>query len=84
MGDQNTYHARLFAVDKAAGTCRVEIEGMTAGKLIRGRITDPVLGQPGNIYTHSLDADQTVIVTAKPVIKEGEIATLYISNAVAV
>lgn len=79
VGDQTMYRAKLLAVDKAAGTCRVEIEG--AEKLVRGKITDPVLATPGNVYTHSLDTDHFVMITAKPVIRDGEISTLYISNA---
>lgn len=78
VGDLTTYRARFIGVDKAAGSCRLEIEGLD--KLVRGKITDPGLAIPMNPYTHALDSGTTVLITGKPVLKEGEIKTLYISD----
>lgn len=78
VGDLTTYRARFVGVDKAAGSCRVEIEGREG--FVRGRITDPGLAIPLNPYTHALDTGTAVILTGKPVMKDGEIKTLYISD----
>jgi hypothetical protein len=79
VGDQTTFTGRFVAVDKLAQTCRIEIDG--AEKAIRGKITDPALAQPHNIYTRALDESVIVDVTAKPIVKDGKITTLYVSDA---
>ena len=80
MGDQTQYRGKIVGVDKTNGSCRFEIEGEPKG--LRGKITDPSLSTPGNVYTHSLDSAANVEITAKPVFKDnGEIKTLYISDA---
>jgi hypothetical protein len=79
VGEMTSYVARIVAVDKIFGTCKLLIEGLD--KPLKGKITDPVLQQPGNIYIHALDSAAPVEITAKPVIKDGEIATLYVVDA---
>ena len=79
VGDVSTYRGKLVAVDKVAGTCRLEVGG--SDKPIRCKITDPALQVPLNVYTHTLDAAALVEVIGKPVIKAGEVSTLYISDA---
>jgi hypothetical protein len=46
----------------------------------RSRITDPALMATGNIYTRSLDTNAVAEIQAKPVFRDGEIRTLYISD----
>jgi len=79
VGDEAKYRAKIMAVDKLAGSCRLELEG--TGRPIHAKITDPALAMPGNIYTRALDSDAIVELTAKPILRDGEVATLYVSNA---
>jgi hypothetical protein len=79
IGDQTAFVAKIVAVDTKTGHCKIEIDGYDSP--ISGKITDPALEQPGNSYTHALDTQQTVTLTAKPVFRNEEIATLYISDA---
>jgi hypothetical protein len=61
------------------GQCKVIIEGEPFP--VTGRITDPVLKTPNNVYTSALNAQTGCVVDAKAVKKEGEMYRLYISNA---
>jgi hypothetical protein len=79
VGDQQTFRVRFSAVDKSGKRCKVEIVGQE-GREIPGRITDPSLTAAGNIYTRSLDTDAVAEIQAKPVLRDGTIRTLYISN----
>lgn len=79
VGDQQTFRVRFSAVDKSGKRCKVEIVGQE-GVEIPGRITDPSLMIAGNIYTRSLDTDAVAEVQAKPVMRDGAIRTLYISD----
>jgi hypothetical protein len=79
VGEPQQFIARLWAIDKKANTCKVEIDGQE--RPYRGKITDPALAVPGNIYTAAFNEDRRVLVTAKPVLRNGEIDTLYISDA---
>jgi hypothetical protein len=79
VGDQQTYRVRFSAVDKSAKRCKVQIVGQE-GPEIPGRITDPALTIAGNVYTRSLDSDAVAEVHAKPVLRDGRIKTLYISD----
>jgi hypothetical protein len=79
VGDQQTFLVKFAAVDKSAKRCKVEIVGQE-GREISCRITDPALMTTGNIYTHSLNNGQVAEIDAKPVLQEGAIRTLYISD----
>ncbi|WP_035682431.1 DUF7947 five-stranded beta-barrel domain-containing protein, partial [Bradyrhizobium liaoningense] len=50
-------------------------------KVVLGKISDAALDQPNNIYTRALNEGQTLHVTAKPTLKDGELHKLYISSA---
>ncbi len=65
-------------VDTTNGGCKVRVAGDE--KVLPGKITDPALLQAGNIYTHSLDTKQEVMISAKPIVKEGEVVRLFISD----
>jgi hypothetical protein len=79
VGDQQTFRVRFSAVDKSGKRCKVEIVGQE-GRLIPGRITDPSLMVPDNVYTSSLNSETVAEVQAKPVFRDGTIRTLYISD----
>ena len=70
---------RISEVDIRTGHCVIAVEGI-AEQLI-GRITDPALGFPANLYTSALNDHAGFITQAKAVRKNGEIKRLYISNA---
>src|SRR5690606_29002084 len=79
VGTQAEMPAILLGVDTVTGACRVELRD--SGIVARGKITDPSLKSPQNVYTSALDRKNVVILTAKPVIKDGEISKLFISDA---
>jgi hypothetical protein len=80
VGNEIKVPAIIIGVDTGTGSCRVQLtEGPHA--VIRGRITDPALRTPHNRYTSALDDKRTIILTAKPIRKDGEITRLYISDA---
>ena len=71
---------KISEVDIRTGHCIVDIEGI--GEQLPGKITDPVLGTPNNVYTRALNRHEGFTVQAKGVRKNGEIKRLYISNSV--
>lgn len=66
-------------VDKSGKRCKVEIVGHE-GTEIPCRTTDPSIMIAGNVYTHALDTDSVAEIQAKPVLREGRVKTLYISD----
>jgi len=80
VGDAQTYEGIFEAVDATNGSCKLKTNG-DGKKPIRGKITDPALAMPENVYTHTFDLKVPVVVTAKPVLRDGEIHRLYISDA---
>lgn len=78
VGEMGEYVVTMEGVFKTNGACKVKLDN---GVIVAGKITDPVLDQPGNIYTHALDRAEPLLVTAKPTMKDGEINRLFISNA---
>jgi hypothetical protein len=79
VGDVAPYKAKVLAVDTITGTAKLLIEGDLLP--VRARITDPSLKVPENPYTHALDTALSVMVSAKPVLKDGVVSTLYVSDA---
>jgi hypothetical protein len=71
--------SRMREVNVDTGHCIMDIEGV--GERIPGKITDPALEVPNNVYTRALNSQQPCFVEAKAVRKTGEIRRLYISNA---
>lgn len=78
VGSQAEFIATILGVDMATGACHIKLEN---GQEKRGKITDPSLRQAHNVYTSALDSHKTVRLVAKPVLKNGEISRLYISDA---
>jgi hypothetical protein len=80
--DAKHYRGVFKGVDQTNGTCKFLIRGEEVA--LPGKITDPALQNALNPYTHSLDTQTQVTVTAKAVMKDGEIERLYISDGKAV
>lgn len=80
--DETTMKVKIEAVDKISKTCKVVSEEWPGP--VKGKITDPALDTPENVYTHALDTATEILVTGKPVLKDGELHMFYISNAIAV
>jgi hypothetical protein len=57
----------------------MQVEGFD-GPVV-GKISDPSLNTPNNVYTKSLNAQTPFEFSAKPVKRDGVIKTLYISDA---
>lgn len=77
VADIQEFTGRLLGVDTITGVCKFEVGPNT----FKGKITDPSLQIPQNIYTHSLDTQEPVTITAKPTLKGSQIHQLYISDA---
>lgn len=80
VGETRQYCGVFTAIDKNTGNFKFEEKG-SQNKLL-GKITDPNIGIPKNIYTHSFDTATEVEITAKPTFKEdGELHKLFVSDA---
>lgn len=69
----------FLGVDTVTGACRVLLS--ESGEIKRGKITDPALKAPHNIYTAALNDKSLTTLSVKPVMENGEIAKLYVSDA---
>ncbi len=69
----------ITEVNTETGHCRIVVDGFQ-GTLV-GKITDPSLSNPHNVYTQALNAHTGFTFTAKPVKRDGVVKTLYISDA---
>ena len=76
--DAREFRGIFEGVDKTNGTCKFRPQG--SDKEMPGRITDPALVNALNVYTHSLDTQKPVSITAKAVTKDGAIVKLFISD----
>ncbi len=80
VGDVQTYTClSITEVNKVTGHCEMLVDGFE--KPVKGKITDPLLLEPGNVYTRALDQETPFSFTAKPVTKDGEVHRLYVSDA---
>jgi hypothetical protein len=79
LGDPIEYDVKIEGVFKTNGACRVRL--LSENRIVPGKITDPALEQPHNIYTTALDAGAALHVIAKPVLKDGKLHRLFISHA---
>jgi len=69
----------ISEINTKTGHCEIEADCFDG--IVTGKITDPVLGEAGNIYTRSLDRKSSFYITAKPVMKGEKVHRLYISDA---
>lgn len=70
---------RIREVNEINGHCILELEGFDG--LIVGKIGDPLLQSPNNVYTKSLNNHAAFTISAKPVKRNGTLHKLYISDA---
>lgn len=76
--DAKEYTGVFKGVDQTNGLCKFLVKGEELA--LPGKITDPALQNALNLYTHSLDTQTQLTITAKAVLKDGEIKRLYISD----
>jgi hypothetical protein len=79
VGDVSSYVVTVEGVFKTNGACRLKI--LETGKTVSGKIVDPALLSPGNVYTTALDHGLPLRVTAKPTLKAEKVSTLYVIDA---
>ena len=70
---------RISEVNVVSGHCILSVDGLN-GPVV-GKISDPVLLEPKNVYTNALNSQTGFSFSAKPVKKNGEIHRLYVSTA---
>lgn len=70
---------RITEVNIQTGHCILEVEGYD--RPISGKINDPALSMPNNVYTRALNNKTPFQVWAKPVMQEGTIHKLFVSDA---
>lgn len=78
VDDTKEYRGVFDGVDTTNGNCKFRPEGSDDD--IVGKITDPALLTPKNVYTHSLDTKRAITIQAKAVTKDGKIVRLFISD----
>lgn len=78
--DTTEFNAVISELDINSGACKVSING-TANTRINGKITDPVIAQPQNIYAEALSQQTPILLIAKAEISNGKIKKLHISDA---
>jgi hypothetical protein len=74
------FHCReITELNRETGHCILHLEGVE--KAVTGKISDPLLAQPDNIYSRALNDHGPFRITAKPVRKGGALHKLYVSDA---
>ena len=80
VGPRTDYECiKITELNLNNGHCILEISGFE--NKLTGQISDPVLGQPNNIYSTALNEHKSIIIDAKPIIRDGEVIKLHISDA---
>ena len=69
---------RIKELNLETGHCIVDVDGVGE---VTGKISDPVLKTPSNVYTSAMDTHDGCTVTAKGVRKDGVLVKLHISDA---
>lgn len=70
---------RITEANVENGHCILKVEGLEP--LVTGKIDDPAIRIPNNIYTRALNNQTSFQFKAKPVKRRGEIYRMYISDA---
>ena len=70
---------RITEVNVKTGHCILDIEGFD--KPVSGKISDPAINTPNNVYTNALNESTGFSVVAKPVRMDGVVSKLFISDA---
>ena len=80
VGDQTQYECiRITELNLNNGHCFLELSGFD--DKVTGGISDPILNRPSNIYSTSFDKHMPLILTAKPILRDGEVIKIHINNA---
>lgn len=79
VGDVTSMKVKLEAVDKQNRSCKFVSDLYPS--TVKGKITDPALDVPNNVYTRALDAQSYIEITAKPALRDGILKLFYISDA---
>ena len=79
VGEAEEYDVKIVGVFKNNGISRVRL--LSDNTIVAGKIIDPVVDQPNNVYTTALNDDRPLRVTAKPTYKDGKLHKLFISDA---
>ena len=80
VDDMKDYECSLISeLNTKTGHCHLHLTELH--KHVVGKISDPLLQEPGNIYSKSLDAQTGFKFKAKATLKDGEIYRLYVSDA---
>ena len=83
-GDEITdtlpFSVLITELDLERGTCKVHIEEEQDEKRISAIVTDPLLQIPNNPYSLAFAAGEIIAVQGKALIRDGELAKLFISD----
>lgn len=80
VDDMKDYECeRISELNTKTGHCHLHLAGEKSH--IIGKINDPVLQEPNNIYSRSLNEHTGFRFKAKAVLKDGEIHRLHVSDA---
>lgn len=80
VDDMKEYECDLISeLNTKSGHCHLHLVGDS--RHIVGKISDPALSVPDNIYSRALNSQTGFKFTAKAVLKDGEIQRLYVSDA---
>lgn len=80
IGEMQDYVCnKIYELNLGTGACKLYVEGI--GGSINGKISDPALDTPNNIYSRCLNEQRGFKFKAKPVDRDGEIHKLFISDA---
>lgn len=80
VGDAAEYFIhKIEALNLKTGSCRILLQNETDP--IIGKIVDPALSQPDNVYSHALNSHTGFKVRAKPVFRDNDLYRLFISEA---
>lgn len=71
----------ITELDVESGSAKVRMPGAEAGRRIRAKITDPAVQMEQSLYAESLYARTELVVQAKALMREGEVITLFVSDA---
>lgn len=80
LTELRSFTVLITELDLERGTCKVRIDGESAEKRFAAIITDPMLGVSGNPYVAAFASGERIDVKAKALIKDSDIARLFISD----
>lgn len=80
VGEMENYTCnKIYELNLGTGACKLYVDGFSNS--INGKISDPVIDEPNNIYSKCLNEQKGFNFSAKPVTKDGGLHKLFISDA---